>query len=160
MAMPSAPGRVRTAVALNALPKRSAAILGSPRVLEAPVQPYRPGVRWWERGDRDLLELPIQVTRGARLPVIGTSVGRAGVRGARGLAGACGEGPLVQLELHGIDFLGGEDGLEALVGYQPELRAPLERRIEALSAFVKTLQRAGRRFVLLDEAAETLARTV
>ncbi|EYF01631.1 polysaccharide deacetylase family protein [Chondromyces apiculatus] len=139
--------------------KRSAAILGSPRVLGAPVLPYRPGVRWWEPGDRELLELPIQVTRAGRLPVIGTSVGRAGVRGARWLAGACPEGALVQLELHGMDFLDAADGLGALAAHQPELQVSLGRRLDALSAFVKAWMQAGRRFVLLDDAAEALAST-
>lgn len=133
--------------------RRSAAILGSPRVLAAPTRPYRPGRPFWRPGDRRLVELPIQVTPRARLPVIGTSVALAGPRGARLLARACAHEPLVQLELHGMDFLDRADGLEALAPHQPELRAPLGARLEALSAFVEEIRRAGRRFVLLDEAA-------
>ncbi|WP_245677696.1 polysaccharide deacetylase family protein [Chondromyces crocatus] len=139
---------------------RSAAILGSPRVLLAPARPYRPGYPWWKRGDRSVVELPIQVTPWARLPVIGTSVGGVGETGARLLALACRGEPLVQLELHGMDFLDASDGLEALRAHQPELHTPVEARMAALSAFVETLTRAGKRFVRLDEAAEALERSV
>jgi hypothetical protein len=148
--------------------RRSAAILDAPRVLAAPACPYRPGRPYWRRGTRRLLELPIQVTPWLRLPVIGTSVALAGPAGARLLARWCsgaperrrpaGPTPLVQLELHGMDFLDQSDGLEALSRYQPELRVPLGRRLAALSAFIEALSRAGRCFVGLAEAAEALAK--
>ncbi|AGP36379.1 polysaccharide deacetylase family protein [Sorangium cellulosum] len=131
----------------------SAAILDTPRVLAAPRRPYRPGRPWYRRGGRRFVELPIQVTPGLRLPVIGTSVGLAGATGARLLARACAGEALVNLELHGMDFLDRGDGLEALAPYQPELRVPLGRRLEALGAFVEEIARGGARFVRLDEAA-------
>ncbi|WP_437562846.1 polysaccharide deacetylase family protein [Sorangium sp. So ce542] len=131
----------------------SAAILDTPRVLAAPRRPYRPGRPWYRRGGRRFVELPIQVTPGLRLPVIGTSVGLAGATGARWLARACAGEALVNLELHGMDFLDRGDGLEALAAYQPELRVPLGRRMEALGAFVEEIARGGARFVRLDEAA-------
>lgn len=137
--------------------RRSAAILDSPRVLLAPARPYRPGRPWWRPGQRRIVELPIQVTPWVRLPVIGTSVALAGPTGARLLARACAGEPWVQLELHGMDFLDRSDGLEALAPHQPELRVPLDRRLAALSAFVEELTRAGRRFVRLDEAADSFA---
>ncbi|XYI02000.1 polysaccharide deacetylase family protein [Sorangium sp. So ce1128] len=131
----------------------SAAILDTPRVLAAPRRPYRPGRPWYRRGGRRFVELPIQVTPGPRLPVIGTSVALAGAAGARWLARACAGEALVNLELHGMDFLDRSDGLEALARYQPELRVPLGRRLEALGAFVEETARRGARFVRLDEAA-------
>ncbi|HTN85045.1 MAG TPA: polysaccharide deacetylase family protein [Sorangium sp.] len=131
----------------------SAAILDTPRVLAAPRRPYRPGRPWYRRGGRRFVELPIQVTPGPRLPVIGASVGLAGAAGARLLARACAGEALVNLELHGMDFLDRSDGIEALAPYQPELRVPLGRRLEALGAFVEETARRGARFVRLDEAA-------
>lgn len=136
--------------------RRSAAILDAPRVLVAPTRPYRPGRPWFRRGARRLIELPIQVTPCGRFPVIGTSVALAGPAGARLLAAACAREPLVNLELHGMDFLDRADGLELLAGHQPELRVPLGRRLDALSAFVEALARQGRSFVGLEEAAVAL----
>jgi peptidoglycan/xylan/chitin deacetylase (PgdA/CDA1 family) len=135
----------------------SAAILDTPRVLGAPRRPYRPGRPWFRRGRRRFIELPIQVTPWLGLPVIGTSVALSGAGAARWLAWACAGERLVNLELHGMDFLDRSDGLEALAPYQPELRVPLARRLDALSAFVEETARRGARFVRLDEAAETAA---
>ncbi|WP_437971008.1 polysaccharide deacetylase family protein [Sorangium sp. So ce260] len=135
----------------------SSAILDTPRVLAAPRRPYRPGRPWYRRGGRRFVELPIQVTPGLRLPVIGTSVALAGAAGARLLARACAGEALVNLELHGMDFLDRGDGLEALAPYQPELRVPLGRRLEALGAFVEEVARGGAGFVRLDEAARERA---
>ncbi|WP_438036401.1 polysaccharide deacetylase family protein [Sorangium sp. So ce204] len=131
----------------------SSAILDTPRVLSAPRRPYRPGRPWYRRGGRRFVELPIQVTPGLRLPVIGTSVALAGAAGARLLARACAGEALVNLELHGMDFLDRSDGLEALAPFQPELRVPLGRRLEALGAFVEEVSRGGVGFVRLDEAS-------
>ncbi|AUX42185.1 polysaccharide deacetylase [Sorangium cellulosum] len=131
----------------------SAAILDTPRVLAAPRRPYRPGRPWYRRGGRRFVELPIQVTPGPRLPVIGTSVALAGATGARWLARACAGEVFVNLELHGMDFLDRSDGLEALAPVQPELRVALGRRMEALGAFVEEVARGGARFVRLDEAS-------
>ncbi len=144
---------------IRARGRRSRSILGGPGVLAAPSRPYRPGRPYTRRARRGgptraLVELPIQVTPLVRLPVIGTSLALAGPAGARLLARGCASAPLVNLELHGIDFLGAEDGLEPLVGHQPELRIPLAQRLEALAAFVEALRADGRAFVRLDEAAE------
>ena len=142
---------------LRVVGRRSASVLDSPRVLAAPTRPYRPGERWFSRGARPFVELPVQVTPFVRLPVIGTSLGLAGAHGARLLARSLAHEPLVNLELHGIDFLDGADGLAALVPRQPELRRPLPARLDALAAFVDALRAAGRAFVRLDEAARAFA---
>jgi hypothetical protein len=138
--------------------RKSRSVLDTPRVLGAPVRPYRPGERWYARAAgqgraRSFVELPIQVTRGARLPFIGTMVGLAGTVGAKALAWTCVGEPLVNLELHAMDFLEVGDGLSALAPFQPELRTPLAQRLEALSAALGVLRRAGYSFVRLDEAA-------
>jgi hypothetical protein len=140
--------------------RRSHAVLDSPRVLTAPARPYRPGRAWHRRGNRPLIELPIQVTPILRLPVIGTSVGLAGPTLARLLAKMCGRERFVNLELHGMDVLqrSDGDGLERLAPRQPELRTSLDRRLRALEAFVETLRAAGFAFVSMSEAAEELRR--
>ena len=48
--------------------RRSHSVLDTPRVLTAPTRPYRIGHPYWKEGG-GLLELPIQVTRGARVRV-------------------------------------------------------------------------------------------
>ena len=63
----------------------------------------------------------------------------------------------MNLELHAIDFLDASDGLEALVGHQPELRVPLGARLDALAAALSVLARHGHAFVTLAEAAQALA---
>jgi len=50
--------------------RRSHSVFDTPFVLTAPTRPYRIGHPYWKRGG-GLLELPIQVTRGPRLPFIG-----------------------------------------------------------------------------------------
>lgn len=131
-------------------------VMDGPQVLAAPTRPYRPGRPYTKAGKRGLVELPIQVTPGMRLPVIGTSLGIAGPAGARWLVKQCVGEPLVNLELHGMDFLERADGLEALASHQPELRAPLGRRLDALSAALEVLRGKGYSFVRLDEAARAL----
>jgi hypothetical protein len=134
----------------------SKSILDSPRVLVAPRRPYRPARAFHRRGGRGLVELPIQVTPRLRLPVIGTSIALAGPDGARRLARACFGEPVVNVELHLLDFLDRGDGLEQLDG-QPELALPLSRRLDALAACFDALRRVGYAFVRLDDAARALA---
>ena len=133
--------------------RRSALILDTPRMLGAPIGPYRPGRPYWRRGQRGLVELPIQVDPFGRLPLIGTSIGLVGERAARMFARACVRLPMVNLELHGIDFLETADGIDDLRRLQPELARPLATRLAAFAAFVDELRRAGRTFVPLAEAA-------
>jgi peptidoglycan/xylan/chitin deacetylase (PgdA/CDA1 family) len=160
---PSPPYFAAKAAALawmRLLGRASRAVLDTPRVLVAPRRPYHPGERWDRPGKRVILELPIQVTPGLRLPVIGTSVGLAGPRGARLLARLCAREPLVNLELHAMDFLEPADGLDDLRPHQPELAASLADRVEALSAFVAELRARGHALVRLDEAAAALGAAV
>jgi peptidoglycan/xylan/chitin deacetylase (PgdA/CDA1 family) len=142
-----------TAIGLIALRGRtSRSIVDTPAVLAAPTRPYRVGRPYWRRG-RGLVELPVQVTRGPRLPFFGTSITLGGRRVARLLARMCAGEPLVNVELHGIDVLDASDGLEALRPYQKDVRVPVARKLEALRAAVGELREAGYRFVTLAEAA-------
>ncbi len=137
--------------------RKSRAIIGSPRALSAPRWPYRPARRaWYRRGGSGLYELPISVTKLLRLPFIGTSVTLAGPRGARLLARGCGDSPLVNFELHGVDFLDAGDGLADLVPHQPDVGLPTTRKLAALTAAIDTLRRRGYRFATLATAASEI----
>ncbi|HEY3818949.1 MAG TPA: polysaccharide deacetylase family protein [Polyangiaceae bacterium] len=135
--------------------RRSRSIIDTPAVLTAPTRPYLAGRPYWKRGG-GVLELPVQVTRGARLPFIGTYVTLGGPRVARLLARMCVGEPLVNLELHGIDVLDAADGLEALRPHQPDVRVPTARKLDALRAAVGELRGAGYEFTTLAEAARRI----
>lgn len=126
----------------------SGAILGSPRALVAPTRPHRIG---------RVFELPIQVLPGARLPLIGTSLALLGPGPSRLAARALVREPLVNLELHALDFLDARE-VEALAAREPALRVPLARRLEAFGAFVEAARAGGHAAVRLDEAGRALAR--
>ena len=135
--------------------RTSRSIVDTLRVLTAPTRPYRVGRPYWTRG-AGLLEIPIQVTRGLRLPFIGTAVTLAGPSRARLLTRMCVGEPLVNLELHGIDVLDAADGLQALRPHQPDVRVPHESKLEALGAVIAELKSAGYTFVTMREAAAAL----
>ena len=137
---------------IKARGRRSHSVLDTPRVLTAPTVPYRIGQPYWTRGS-GLLELPVQVTRGLRLPFIGTSLTLAGARVAKQLTKMVLGDRLVNLELHGIDVLDGDDGLTSLRAHQPDLRVTHVSKLSTLSVVVQTLRDAGYQFVRLDQAA-------
>ncbi len=154
---PSPPYYFAKALAMASLALRgrqSAAILGSPYVLGAPRRPYRLGRPWYRRAERGLLELPISTSSPVALPFIGTALTLAGPRGARLLARGCIGDELVNLELHGIDFLDVSDGLDDLRRHQPDVAIALSRKRRAISAALGVLRAAGYRFVTLGEAAD------
>lgn len=135
--------------------RTSRSIIDDPRVLSAPADPYRVSAPYYRRGKR-MLELPVGVTsdRTGRLPYLGTSVVMAGVLGARLLTRLVAGRKLVNLVLHGMDLADArEDGLEALIPHQPDLRRSARQKQAALASAVRALRRRGFRFVTLAEAA-------
>lgn len=134
------------------LGRKSASVIDDPRVLTAPVGPYRIGRPYWKRGD-GLIELPIQTTPGLRVPFIGTFLTWWGARFATWATRQVAHLPFVNLELHGIDVLDRNDGLEALAPYQFDVRIAVAKKLEILSGVVTQLRAAGYCFVRLDEAA-------
>lgn len=137
--------------------KTSKSIVGGPRALTAPIEPYHVGRPYWQKGS-GILELPIQVTPGLRLPFIGTNLTLLGPDLARRMARSLVGRELINLELHGVDLLDQHDHLAALAAQQLDLRLPLERKWAVLGAVVEELRGAGYAFVRLDEAARQLAR--
>lgn len=144
--------KVGAIAGMQARGKESKSIVDVPEVLRAPTAPYRVGRPYWFRGT-GIWEIPIQVTRRARLPFIGTSLTIAGAMGARILAnGVVGE-PFVNLELHGIDALDQHDGLADLAKKQRDLRIPWSRKLDAIEAAVALLRQKGYACVRMDELA-------
>ncbi len=138
--------------ALAARRRESSAILDVPDVLRAPTEPYRVGRPYWYRGT-GVWEIPVQVTRRARLPFIGTSLAVAGATAARLLTrGVLGE-PFVNLELHGIDALDQRDGLQDLAAHQRDLRVPWSKKLEAIDAAIGLLLDKKYTAVRMDELA-------
>ncbi len=140
-----------TYIALRGRTSRS--IIDRPTVLAAPTRAYAVGRPYWRRGRGAVVELPVQVTPGLRLPFIGTYVTLWGPAVGRRLARACVGEPVVTLELHGIDVLDAADGLQALRPHQPDVRVPRERKLAALRGAVEELRDGGYRFVTSAEAA-------
>jgi peptidoglycan/xylan/chitin deacetylase (PgdA/CDA1 family) len=156
---PSPPYYLAKAAKLAAIRLRGRAshsVLDDPAVLRAPTRPYRVGRPYWKAG-RGVLELPVQVTRGLRLPFIGTTLTLAGPDRARWLTHLVAGEPLVNLELHGIDVLDADDGFPELRGHQPDAAIPHAQKLDALSAVVEELRERGHSFVRLDEAARKFA---
>jgi hypothetical protein len=133
--------------------RTSQSVVDTPFVLMAPTGPYKVGMPYYTRG-QGMLELPVQVTRGPKLPFIGTSVTAAGPRGARVLARMCKGLTFVNLELHGIDVLDASDGLEELRAYQMDVRIPRQRKIDAISEACKAFLDDGYAAVTMREAAD------
>jgi len=147
--------------------KKSRSIIDDPRVLLAPADPYTPGDSYWraasspspdaisrEGNQQALIEIPIGVTRRARLPFIGTSVALAGEIGAQFLAMQMVGRPVVVLELHGIDLADAEeDGLGWLRPHQPDLRKTAAEKDTAIRAALSVLRTNGYKFVTTHEAA-------
>lgn len=139
--------------------RTSRSIVDDPRVLLAPTRPYWAGRPYWTRAtSAGVLELPIQVTPGPRLPVIGTNVVTAGARISSLLARSVSGEPFVNLELHGIDVLDFTDGLEALIPHQFDVRVARAKKEASLGAFVETLRDRGFAFETLGRVAERYAR--
>jgi peptidoglycan-N-acetylglucosamine deacetylase len=139
--------------------RRSGSILGSPKVLGAPHEPYHPAVGApYRRGDLPIVELPIAVTPWLRLPVIGTTLVMAPEWLRRRLVAGALSTRFFNLELHGIDLADAEaDAFPAvLVGKQPDLRVPLARKLAALEATLEQARSAGASFLPLADAAEQM----
>jgi peptidoglycan-N-acetylglucosamine deacetylase len=134
--------------------RRSHSIMGDPRMLSAPADPYRIGTPYYRRGD-GLLELPIGVTRDAtlRLPFIGTTVALAGA-GAAALTRQIIGRPHVNLELHGIDLCDpDDDALGWLAPHQRDLKKSAADKRAAFVTAIGTLRAAGYELVTLRDAA-------
>lgn len=140
--------------------RKSGSFLGSPRVLMAPRRPYHPSAGApYRRGELDIVELPMAVTRWLRLPVIGTGLITAPEWMRKRMVAAALDEPFFNLELHGIDLCDATaDRIPAeLVARQPDLRRPLSAKLAALDATLSEVAAAGAGFQRLAEVASHAA---
>lgn len=145
---------------LRLLGRKSGAVMTDPRALIAPTDPYRPSsIAPWRRGQSTVVELPIAVTPGLRLPAIGTNLLLFPTSVRAAWLASMRSRPLFNLELHGIDLCdAADDGMPAeLVARQVDLRASLALKRRA---FESTLERLAPeyQFVPLREAAKEVQR--
>lgn len=132
--------------------------------MRAPLEPYRPHPVYLHResASRLPLEIPICVVPGVRFPIIGTSLH---LLGARGFAAAwpalrLAHPRLLNLEFHAIDFMDDQDpGTEDLIGVQPDLSIPWEKKREL---YEEVLGRVGQayHFATLADASRLAAQRV
>lgn len=160
-ALPYYVAKAGVMAALRLVGRKSGSILGSPRVVLAPCDPYHPAAGApYRRGQLPILELPVTVTPLARLHVIGTTLVLAPEWLRRRMVSSALKRPHFNLELHGIDLADASaDGFAStLVARQPDLRVPLVRKRAALEATLAQARAAGATFVTLAEAAEHFAK--
>ena len=141
--------------------RRSRSVLGDPRALLAPTQPYRPGKSPFSRGQSTIVELPVATTPGLRMPAIGNwaphvSLLSSSTAVRSRILESMRRRDFFNLELHGLDLIGAEeDGIPAeLVAKQPDLRVPLVHKLRALEATLDRLSPDYRFLPLCDVAAE------
>src|SRR5262249_1665182 len=115
---------------------------------------YRPGRLPWFKGSEGIVELPVTVTRGLRVPGIGTTILTAPSRLRLVLLDQLRVRRFFNFELHGLDLLDAEaDGIPAeLVARQPDLRVPVANKLRALSATLDRL-RLDYQFACLRDVA-------
>ncbi|HUB09373.1 MAG TPA: polysaccharide deacetylase family protein, partial [Myxococcales bacterium] len=138
--------------------RHSRAILDRPRVLAAPVLPYRPAAAEpYARGDLPLWELPITVEPLSRFPFIGTFVTTMPRSALALLYRSVRRRPFLNLELHGVDLMDRSDGAGAqLPAVQRELRVPAAEKIARLRELLARIA-DDYEVVTLAQAAERLA---
>ena len=160
-AFPAAPYYLAKAAVMGALAvfgRRSGAVLDSPRVLAAPTRPYLPDpAAPYRRGGGAAIELPISCAPVSRLPFIGTLVTSLPTAAASAVYRTLRGTPLLNLELHAIDFLDASDGIPApLAARQRDSRIPFAQKRARLAEVLRWI---GGDFEVttLAQAAEKLA---
>lgn len=147
--------------AMSLAGRRSGSVMGNPRALIAPIDPYRPDpAAPWRRGQASLVELPVSVTQRLRIPAIGTSLLLAPTALRARLLESVRDRGFFNFELHGIDLIDADqDGIPGeLVARQPDLRTPLLQKRRALEATLDRLAPDFRFSPLRDVAAEVQRR--
>jgi len=156
-AFPAAPYWLAKAAAMTMMAlrgRRTEAILDRVRSLLAPRVPYHPSEREpYARGDLEILELPV-ATGLLGFPLVGTFLGTLPAAVARALCAGTRSLPLLNVELHGIDFLDASDVSPELSRRQLDLRVPAATKIARIEGLARWL---GGEWVRLDEAASRLA---
>ncbi|MBM4379942.1 MAG: polysaccharide deacetylase, partial [Deltaproteobacteria bacterium] len=155
----AAKAAVMGGLALLGRPSRS--VLDRPRVLAAPTLPYRPDpAEPYARGGGQVLELPVAVSPGLRVPFIGTLAVAAPWPVVRHVYGALRGSNHLNFELHAVDLLGSEDALPGpLLRQQRDLSIRWVEKRERLHQLF-TWMRRDFDVVTLRDAAAQLAPTL
>lgn len=143
--------------AMAALRRTSGAVLTNPRLLAACPEPYRPAMAApWRRGQAPFVELPIATTPWLRVHAIGTSLVLAPPWLRNRIIDAMAKRSFWNLELHGIDFADADqDGLPGeLVARQPDLRIPIDDKLERIDRVLEAVKRRWDTATLADVAAD------
>jgi peptidoglycan-N-acetylglucosamine deacetylase len=159
---PAAPYYLAKALVMSFLRlagRPSAAILDRPRVLLAPLVPYRPARdEPYARGNHEILELPIAVDPILRIPFFGTLVVSFPWPLVRLVYASVRRLPFLNLELHGVDLLEPADGISPeLARAQRDLRLPLAAKLARLRTLLSWIAR-DYEIVTLRVAAERLGK--
>ena len=161
--MPSPPYYLAKAAVMAGMFLRgrsSGSVMGDPRFLNCPSEPYRPDVeRPWRRGNGPLVEMPVTVLPISRVPVIGTLFAVSSEPVRRFLLGAIAKRSFFNFELHGIDL---SDAIEdriptELAGRQPDLRVPFLQKRERFLRTIDQLKK-DHTFMTLGDAAAIVQR--
>jgi hypothetical protein len=152
--------KIAVMLGMNLRGRSSGAVVGDPRALLCPADPYRPDPeRPWTRGQSPLVELPVAVLPFTRLPAIGTLLAVSPEPLRRYVLWAMRRRSFFNLELHGIDLADAvADRIPTeLAGRQPDLRVPFS---EKRQRFLQTLGelKGEYEFVTLREAAAIVQR--
>lgn len=152
-----------TAIGLYKLRRRGTrSLVGDAREFLASRAPFVPAVgdrfRAAKRGERarGFVEIPMGVASPLRLPWLGTTLALANdlVGAALTRAALADDDIPAVLELHAIDFLGAEDGVEpALVAAQPDLKVGLGDKLRRLEKVMRTVVERREVLPLVDVAA-------
>lgn len=146
--------------ALGLVGRPSRAVMIDPRALLAPTTPYRVASSSpFRKGQSTVVEMPIAVSPGLRLPLIGTYLLAGPAAARRRLVDAAVAQPFFNFELHGLDLLDATDDKlpDALVRHQHDLKTPVREKLRAFEDLLDRLTEHGA-FVTLDEAATTVQR--
>ncbi len=132
-------------------------LLFDPRLLGAPLYPFRIGAdAVWSRGS-GMAEIPLSVVTSARWPLTARSLAVMTALPAGLAARSASKQPFINLQVSGTDFIDADaDGLAYLKRHLPHLRIPLERRKEILRKVVGTLTEKQMEPVTLADAARRL----
>ena len=156
----AAKAAVMGAMALAGRPSGSS--MTHPHALRAPLQPYVPSRAAFGRSARGtaalpLWEVPVGVTPGLRLPVIGTTVCAVPPAAMGGLYRWFEAGqPSLQVELHGIDLMDATDAAvtPALAAKQPDVRRPWQQKRDSLASMLRLMARERTMLTLRDAVAQ------
>lgn len=135
---------------MQLLGRESRSILGTPKVLLAPREPYRMDMdEPHTRGD-GLAQFPVTVAAG--VPMLGTAFTAMGERASVLAAEAAVRlRHHTTLEFHAIDLMSlGDDQLDPKLAVQPDLRVPLAAKRAIFEAVLKTVARRAKFVRLCD----------